>query len=131
MLCPLALLTSVEKIKILILSAKIASGSTDNTIKLWNWDFDRLMVMGCDRIRPYLISSVSDLETLPVCQTPQLLQLASAHLVTESEYLEKVNQLEAAIDRLNQAIQLQPDLAAKLSPRIAELRSKVQSAEKK
>lgn len=60
-----------------------------------------------------------------------MLQLASDHLVTESEDLEKEKQFKAAIDRSNQAIQLQLDLAAKLSSRIAELRSKVQSAEKK
>jgi len=109
----------------------VASASYDKTIKLWNWDFDRLMAMGCDRIRPYLISSVSDLETLPVCQTPQMLQLAADHLVTESENLGKDKQFAAAIDRLNQAIQLQPNLAAKLSPKIAELRLQAQLAEKK
>jgi WD40 repeat protein len=34
----------------------IASGSQDGTIKLWVWDFDRLMSIGCDWIREYLVT---------------------------------------------------------------------------
>jgi WD40 repeat protein len=46
----------------------IASASSDNTIKLWNWDFDRLMAMGCDQIRPYLVTYPEDRGNLPLCQ---------------------------------------------------------------
>ena len=109
----------------------IASASEDGTIKLWNWDLDRLMVMGCDRIRPYLVTHASDLETLPVCQTPQMLQIAAENLVTEGETLAKDQQFEAAIDRFNRALQWQPDLAAKLSPKIAELHSQARLNEGK
>ncbi|MFP4575509.1 MAG: WD40 repeat domain-containing protein, partial [Coleofasciculus sp.] len=33
----------------------LAFGSFDNTIKLWNVDFDNLMERSCDRIRNYLL----------------------------------------------------------------------------
>ncbi|MDX2217003.1 MAG: TIR domain-containing protein [Oculatellaceae cyanobacterium bins.114] len=42
----------------------IASASADGTIKLWVWDFDRLMTMGCDWIKVYLITHESD---RPLC----------------------------------------------------------------
>ncbi|MBD2464133.1 TIR domain-containing protein [Oscillatoria sp. FACHB-1407] len=34
----------------------IASAGDDGTIKLWVWDFDRLMTMGCNWIQQYLIT---------------------------------------------------------------------------
>ena len=46
----------------------IASASGDKTIKLWNWGFDRLMALGCDRIRPYLVTHPEDRSNLPLCQ---------------------------------------------------------------
>ncbi|NRB06578.1 MAG: hypothetical protein HRU34_04080 [Richelia sp.] len=35
----------------------IASASTDNTIKLWNFDLDKLMLEGCDLLHNYLINN--------------------------------------------------------------------------
>jgi hypothetical protein len=35
----------------------LASGSADNTIKLWNLDLDNLLVRGCDWVRGYLKNS--------------------------------------------------------------------------
>ena len=35
----------------------IASGSYDKTIKLWNWDVDRLMALGCDWVHDYLMTN--------------------------------------------------------------------------
>jgi hypothetical protein len=107
----------------------IASAGGDTTIKLWNWDLDRLMAVGCDRIQPYLITNVSDLESLPVCQTPQTFQLATEHLVREGERLAAAEEFEAAIGQFDRAIQLQPDLAPTLSPKIAELRSQARLIE--
>ncbi|NJO42469.1 MAG: ribosome assembly protein 4, partial [Cyanobacteria bacterium RU_5_0] len=107
----------------------IASGSQDNTLKLWNWDLDRLMAMGCYRIRPYLLTHPSDLESLPVCQPPQTPQLAADYLMREGEKLAEAGQFEAAIDQFNQAMQWQSDLAPTLSPKIAALRSQAQQAE--
>jgi tetratricopeptide (TPR) repeat protein len=109
----------------------IASASRDGTLKLWNWDLDRLMAIGCYRIRPYLITNVSDLESLPVCQLPQSPQLAAEYLVREGEKLAEAGQFEAAIDQFDRAIQLQPDLAPTLSPKIAELRSQTRLVEEK
>ncbi|HEY9621736.1 MAG TPA: TIR domain-containing protein [Crinalium sp.] len=43
----------------------LASGSADSTIKLWVWDADRLMSMGCNWIRAYLITHPQD---RPLCQ---------------------------------------------------------------
>jgi hypothetical protein len=43
----------------------IASGSWDKTIKLWVWDFDRLMTIGCDWIKVYLITHPDD---RPLCK---------------------------------------------------------------
>lgn len=40
----------------------LASASVDNTVKLWNFDLDRLMAVGCDWVHAYLTSNpnVSD-----------------------------------------------------------------------
>ncbi|MEG4057043.1 MULTISPECIES: hypothetical protein, partial [unclassified Microcoleus] len=32
----------------------LASASEDNTIKLWTWDFEQLMALGCHWISDYL-----------------------------------------------------------------------------
>jgi len=32
----------------------IATASWDKTVKLWNWDFDSLMALGCDWVHDYL-----------------------------------------------------------------------------
>ncbi|MEG3960635.1 hypothetical protein, partial [Microcoleus sp. herbarium2] len=32
----------------------LASASGDNTIKLWTWDVDKLMALGCNWISDYL-----------------------------------------------------------------------------
>lgn len=35
----------------------IATGSRDNTVKLWNLDFDDLMAQGCAWLRDYLVNN--------------------------------------------------------------------------
>jgi WD40 repeat protein len=35
----------------------LASASDDRSVKLWDWDLDRLMALGCDWVRPYLTSN--------------------------------------------------------------------------
>jgi hypothetical protein len=32
----------------------LASASADNTIRLWTWDFHKLMALGCESISDYL-----------------------------------------------------------------------------
>ncbi|MEG4796630.1 hypothetical protein QUA69_16230, partial [Microcoleus sp. LAD1_D1] len=32
----------------------LASASADSTIRLWTWDFDQLMALGCESISDYL-----------------------------------------------------------------------------
>ncbi|MEG4035403.1 WD40 repeat domain-containing protein, partial [Microcoleus sp. S36b_A4] len=38
----------------------LASASSDKTIKLWIWDFDKLMAFGCNWIRDYLRTNTPD-----------------------------------------------------------------------
>ena len=46
----------------------IASASWDNTVKLWNWDFDNLVNKGCERFKYHLADNPEKLAELEVCQ---------------------------------------------------------------
>ena len=45
----------------------VASGSRDTSVRLWTWDFDRLMTTGCTWIKPYLDTQANKPK---LCQPP-------------------------------------------------------------
>jgi hypothetical protein len=47
----------------------IATGSTDNTVKLWDLDLARLITEGCTWLDSYLRTHPDELATLEICQT--------------------------------------------------------------
>jgi WD40 repeat protein len=46
----------------------IASGGFDDTIKLWNFDLDKLMKQGCGFINGYLASHPDEEELRSICR---------------------------------------------------------------
>ena len=82
---------------------KLASGSEDKTIILWDLDLDNLVTSGCNLLNNYLIGNPQVLAELKDCQTPSRLLLAATVLVIQGENLAANDDLNGALANFRQA----------------------------
>ena len=92
----------------------IASTSYDNTVKLWNWDFEGLVKKGCERFKLHLANHPDKLEEVELCQNRELLIAAASTLVAEGEELANDGNFEEAVEKFRKANQWNPQL--KINP---------------
>ena len=88
----------------------IASASLDNTVKLWNWNFDNLLTRGCNKLQGYLVEHPKKLEELKACQNPEILAKAASTLVKQGEELAKNIDYEGAVEKFRKAKKWNPKL---------------------
>ncbi|MBW4477357.1 MAG: hypothetical protein KME54_10865 [Tolypothrix brevis GSE-NOS-MK-07-07A] len=83
----------------------IASGSYDNTIKIWYFDLDNLLSRGCHKLKAYLISHAEALEPLTFCQeqNPDILLAATPFMVTAGETAARNGNFEDALAKFKTA----------------------------
>ncbi|MBF2085459.1 AAA-like domain-containing protein [Thermoleptolyngbya sp. C42_A2020_037] len=76
----------------------LATSGTDGTVSFWSIkNLEEMLAQSCDWLRGYLIASPKDLQTLLICQTPELLHAAAINLVADSDDLAAGGNLEDAI----------------------------------
>ena len=92
----------------------IASGSGDNTIKLWNLNLDSLAALGCYWLRDYLPTHPDAQPGLEICQNQSFLNANAATLVPPARELAKAGDVKGAIQMFQEAVKRDPDL--KLNP---------------
>ena len=88
----------------------IASSSSDGTVKLWNWNFDNLIIRGCNRLKHYFAKNPEKLEQLEICQNSDILTVAASTLVRQGEELGKNGNYEAAVEKFRKAKKWNPKL---------------------
>ena len=88
----------------------IVSASEDKTVKLWDWNFDDLIIRGCNRLQNYLIEHPEKLEELKVCQNQEIITAAASTLVEEGEELAKDGNYETAVEKFRKAKKWNPKL---------------------
>jgi WD40 repeat protein len=98
---------------------KLASGSEDKTIILWDLNLDNLVTSGCSLLNNYLIGNPQVLAELKDCQTPSRLLLAATVLVIQGENLAENDDINGALANFRQAkewdknLQFDPQAKAK------------------
>ncbi len=92
----------------------LATGSDDNTVKLWNLNLDDLMARGCSWLDAYLSSHPEELATLPVCQTTANLITASQAWVKTAEQQASLGNVDKAMTMLRTALKWNPKLGVQL-----------------
>ncbi|MEO0838435.1 MAG: CHAT domain-containing protein [Cyanobacteria bacterium J06643_5] len=88
----------------------IVSASEDKTVKLWDWNFDDLIIRGCNRLQNYLIEHPEKLEELKVCQNPEIITAAASTFVQKGEELAKNRDYESAIENFRKAQQFDANI---------------------
>ncbi|MDX2240662.1 MAG: AAA-like domain-containing protein [Leptolyngbyaceae cyanobacterium bins.302] len=105
----------------------LATGGYDGSVKLWSVgtvaNLEGLLGQGCRLLQSYLINSLTDLQALTVCQTPDLLWAAAPTLVAESDDLARQGDLPAAIQGYQTAQQWNSSLGLNPSNRAVQLRA--------
>ncbi|MEC4817873.1 MAG: ribosome assembly protein 4, partial [Scytonema sp. PMC 1069.18] len=81
----------------------IASGSSDNTVILWDLNLDNLVRDGCNLLNIYLIAHPETLEELEPCQIPARKLQAASVLVMQGEKLARKGDKNLAIDKFHKA----------------------------
>ncbi|MFW9264139.1 WD40 repeat domain-containing protein, partial [Nostoc sp. CALU 546] len=84
---------------------QLASASYDKTIKIWDLDFDNLLLSGCSLLNNYLITHPEVLEELQSCQTPSRLTQGATVLVIQGEKLARNDDINGAVEKFGKAQQ--------------------------
>ena len=87
-----------------------SSASRDGTVKLWNWNFDNLLIRGCNKLQGYLVEHPEKLEELKVCQNPERLAKAASTLMKQGEELTKNGDSQDAVEKFRKAKKWNPKL---------------------
>jgi tetratricopeptide (TPR) repeat protein len=98
---------------------RIASASSDKTVKLWNLNPDSLIGLGCYWLQDYLALNSNLKKELTICQDKSLLAKAAPDLVAQARDQIREGKPEAARESFQAALKLDPSLKLNINPEIA------------
>ncbi|MEM9090569.1 MAG: ribosome assembly protein 4, partial [Cyanobacteria bacterium P01_F01_bin.53] len=105
----------------------IATASIDSTVKLWDFNFENLMMEGCDWLENYFLNQSPELLIeLEICQNTSLTKKIAPRLVARGKERAREGHSREAIDLLKQALEwdssldFSPHQTAQASALVAE-----------
>jgi WD40 repeat protein len=102
----------------------IASASDDKTVKLWNINLNDLLKKSCEYLNNYLVTHPEVLAELSTCHNKIILKEAVSYIFTQAENLVKEDRINDAVDKLNLAKQLNPQLTFNPEVEIEKMKNK-------